>query len=143
MCASHRLAALALVFVACAGPAFAQRDEIPARPEGGYSLDMLTSSQRERLDGRIDAFARVTGALNRCGRRIDVEKRVRAAVDGCVAPQSLAIVEERFRRTRLGVMVVRDEFCRDRDIVRLLPIWHKEVDEMIQWLREKCDRVRR
>jgi len=112
-----------------------------AQPAGGYTLDWLTQDQRARLDRSVDSFALGAGALDRCGWPQHLEKRVREAVAGCIAPASLDIVAKRYRNVRNGVMSMPNAFC-DADIKRRLPKWNQEISAIVTYLRDKCAMVR-
>lgn len=133
-----RYVAATVLLLTCSGPATAQRDGIRPQPDGGYSLDMLTSSQQAELERRIETFALATSMLNHCGRPQATERRALAAAQGCVEAASLTTITKRFADKLAEVSRDARWNCRSQDNIRLMARMEHAIALTIQDIRDAC-----
>lgn len=116
---------------------FAAACPVRAGDHEPYRMDMLSAEQKALLLQRIDRYALVESFLTACGRPPELERRVRAIVQGCVERRAVEIVAGHFRRSLAARAGARWN-CESADTRRRITLSEEALKQALAELKRAC-----
>jgi hypothetical protein len=105
-------------------------------------LDLLSTRKREELTKSVFEYANLAAALEHCGLKPDMERRVVAAVSACVKPETLEPFIKQYRSAKDEAMKAQDtlpvDVCSKREWQQLLKGNAQVIDNQVLELEHMC-----
>lgn len=114
----------------------------PASAQPNLTLEKLSEDRRQQLFEQIDRAAVFEHAARACKMNTNAEARARAAVQDCVAPETLGRVATRFQRQlkQQKKIPAPAQFCANPEAQRLLQKYTAFLDQALSEAYTLCRR---